>query len=204
LRLFGKIHVGIRAASVASLMCLHRALLVLLLLLLIPARVQASWERIRCRSKLKTIHLLADSNIEIAYLDNTTGKREGLLERPVSLQPDHPQIATAQANVILAIPISRRKVLAEEKHHLHVVHQDGTSCNGRERWLVRYAQSFVFAASDGSPPFGTAQFQTLKFEGQTKEGYIVAEMICTDEGVTSPGGCRVEDDRDAVTDVRDK
>jgi hypothetical protein len=43
-----------------------------------------------------------------------------------------------------------------------------------------------------------------RIEGQTQDGYVVVEMICHDEGVTSPGGCRVEDDADTITEVRDK
>ena len=173
--------------------------------LVAPGLARAGSQDVSCVSLKKNVSFTTES-AEVSFTDGRKGTQP--MKRPMVLQPEFPASAPANDKNVLIVPTSNRKIVSKNNRHIHIVHKDGSDCDGRELWDTAFRQSFIFMAHDGGNLSG--EFQTefkrtdVIVEGQTEDGYVVVEMLCRDWGVTSPGGCRAEDDSDVVTEVKDK
>jgi hypothetical protein len=111
---------------------------------------------------------------------------------PVAVMPDYGNAQTA--DTLIAIPVGREKVVSKSHQTMHVTHEDGTRCTGRERWDDKSVQRYVVTGRDGANL--SLLFGRSRVAGLTDQYYLVADFTCRDYGVTSAGGCRVEGDAD--------
>src|SRR5204863_10137282 len=105
------------------------------------------------------------------------------------------------ADPIIAVPVSAARFHQNTRQHLHIVHKNGTSCDGREFVNERFTQTFILMSKDGDSL--SAILGDAKPTGLTPDGYIVVKMACTHESVSSPGGCFPDSDNDVITTVDD-
>jgi hypothetical protein len=141
-----------------------------------------------CETADKSVVMADGNRIKIKLTDKST------FETAVSMQPE---FGNPVAEVI-AVPITNEKYTSRDHKEMRVRHKaDGSRCEGRQSWDDRSTQSYVLMAKDGDGL--TRLFKGTPVKALTKDGYLVAEFQCHSYGVTSPGGCRVEDPDDEVT-----
>jgi hypothetical protein len=155
-----------------------------------------------CETADKSIVMGAGNStgtVQIKFIDEN-GK-PGVLEAPIALLPDYGD-NTDDAKTIFAVPTSVERVVLRDRRHMHVVHEDGSQCDGRESWDDRSVQTYVLMGQHSETLSGL--FLGKKVKNLTPSGYLQAEFRCHDYGITTPGGCFVEGDKDKVTWVKDK
>jgi len=130
--------------------------------------------------------------VKFKYVDSD-GK-EQLHEAPVKIMPTYDYNAVENELTVTAIPAAAERVISTKHEDMHVVHQDGSECYGRERWDDRSVQTYVLTGKDAQPlTFGAAMNPNKEayrhIKGLTPDGYIVAQFQCRDYGMTTAGGC---------------
>jgi hypothetical protein len=114
-------------------------------------------------------------------------------DAPVMIKPRYGYNSDGAADdLVIAVPVSSEKIVSTNHRQLHVTKKTGKSCDGRESWDDRSTQTYILMAKDGNPLIrilGDAK----PLKGLTSDGYVVVEMSCREYGITSPGGCHVED-----------
>lgn len=135
----------------------------------------------------------ASNLIQIDYSDHNT-KQKGTYEVPVRALPNYDYNSAGGDTAILSIPISEKKYTSKSCKQVHVIHADGSECYGRQFWEVIYSQSFVLAGNDGRSLDRINVLHDRDVPGKISDGYIVRNFECTDEGVTTPGGCFMDPD----------
>ena len=164
-------------------------------MLALPMIARAGSQKFDCVSKGKAIKFnVEDEEAELTYVEKKSGQKT-VVKRHLAFLPDYDNPPRAGEKLLKASPKGKRKELRKKEGHLHIVHKDGTSCDGREFWDRKFVQKYVLTGDE------------LEIDGKTLEGQsndeTVVEMTCHDEGVTSPGGC-FPDDGDRVIRIRDK
>jgi hypothetical protein len=158
-----------------------------LVLLVVPSVALAGSMNRVCEIADKSVVMADGNRIQIKLADKST------FETSVSMQLD---FGNPDAEVI-AVPITAERYTARDHKEMHVRHKaDGSRCEGRQSWDDRSTQSYLLMAKDGESLMRLLKGPPVK--KLTKDGYLVAEFQCHAYGVTSPGGCRVEDPDDEV------
>ena len=134
------------------------------------------------------------NQVQIKFIDSN-GKA-GTYTAPVRIMPEFDYNTEQNDQTITAVPVSAEKIVSKNHQVMHVVHKDGTQCDGREQWDDHSTQSYVLTGKDGSTL--ATELVNGKVKYLTADGYIVAQFQCRNYGVTSPGGC-FADDGDKVT-----
>lgn len=164
--------------------------------ILFSATVYAGSESLTCHTKENDIRYSAGNaanTIEIDYTDSKTNQK-GTYEVPVLALPYYDYSSAGGDDAIMSIPTSEKKYSSKKCARVHVIHADGSECYGREFWEMIYTQTFVLAGKNGRSLDVADVLLDRNVRGKISDGYVVREFECKDEGVTSPGGCFVEED----------
>lgn len=156
------------------------------LLVIAASSAQAGYQKLTCTNKNKTITFSDEGHIEIKYI------KDG---KPQTMTGDS-QIKPWDDKTIVPLafiyPLNGQKHVSAKCEQMHVKHVDGTECDGREQWSIRSTRPFLIISGNGNNLFNSID----KVDGKTEDGFIHDTFTCLDEGVTSPGGCRVVDEKD--------
>lgn len=145
-----------------------------------------------CVATDKSITMKGYDRVAITYTDRA--KKKQTFDAPVSLMPEYP--STSAPDTIFAVPVNLERVVSKSHQTAHITHKDGSTCTGRERWDDRSVQRYVLFGRDGADLRGL--FGAAKVSGMTNEGYIVLDFNCRSFGVTTAGGCFVDDESDEL------
>ncbi|HEY8279878.1 MAG TPA: hypothetical protein VIH99_09655 [Bdellovibrionota bacterium] len=159
----------------------------------------AGSQTIACHTKDKSISMAAGNSesehdqgegVLFKYVDESN--KPATFTVGINLMPTFSGNADRNKPYLIAIPTNNQQIVSEKSEVMHVFHKDGTDCFGRERWNTVYVQSYVFTGKDGDTATSILP-SSKKMPGLTKDGYIAAEFICRDYGITTAGGCFVGD-----------
>lgn len=174
--------------------------LVLVLFSLHPLAAFAGYDNIECVSAGKSVVLSDSDGAKIATIDLKTRARE-TYEAPVTIQPDF--YATQTERTLIAIPVSPQSHVRSKCYYLHVKKKDGTECDGREFWDIRFQREYIVTGKDGDP-LTYALREKKVVAGLNRDGYIHTTFSCHREGVSTAGGCFPDESAgDVVTEVPD-
>ena len=164
----------------------------------------AGSQSLDCVSRDKTIQVGAgNSSLEtqIKYVDKD-GK-PGVLKVPGNILPDFDYNDSEEKSISI-IPVSKKTNVKEKHQTMRVTRKDGTSCYGRQAWDDTYTQTYLVTAKNGKPLRGFFEYPyDQKLPGINEDGYIVKVFSCHSYGVTTAGGCFVQDDSDIVEWIDD-
>ena len=130
------------------------------------------------------------NTIQIKYKEKGS---DLLYEAPIMLMPDFDYNTEINKKTMSALPVSNKKIISEENLVMHVIHQDGTSCYGRESWSTYYTQRLLLTGKDGSSLKMVDELANKEIENMNDDGYVVGEFSCHAFGITTAGGCYDED-----------
>lgn len=173
----------------------------------ISASAYAGSQSLDCTSRDKTISLAAGNSSEpthIKFIDKD-GK-PATFEGNAKLMPEFDYSSGEDGKTIMAIPVSKKSNVKEKHQTMRIRKKTGELiCYGRQAWDDTYTQTFLLSTKDGSPlKYTEALRDAKKVPYLTDDGYILAALNCHSYGVTTAGGCRVENDDDLVDWVDDK
>jgi hypothetical protein len=178
----------------------------LALTLLLPyTSAFAGSQSLDCVSRDKSATLAAGNSgleTQIKFVDKE-GK-PAVFHGNAKIMPEFDYSSSEDDKTIMAIPTSRKNVLRNLQQTMKVTHKDGSVCYGRQRWDITYTQNYILSGKDGDmlrykDPFRDAK----RIPGLTRDGYILHTFTCHSYGVTTAGGCFVEDDSDIVEWIDD-
>jgi hypothetical protein len=139
------------------------------------------------------------NRVQIKFIDSD-GKA-GTYDVPVKIMPDFDYNTEENEQTLTAVPFTAEKIVTRKHQVMHVVHKDGSVCDGRERWDDQSVQSYVLMGKDGLALY--SEFNGEKVKDLTPDGYLVASFQCHSYGETTPGGC-FADAGDKITWVDEK
>lgn len=152
----------------------------------------ASSDSVECRNSTGTIKFGAGNagqTITVKY-KTKTGEAK-VFKGDVSLLPDYAGLASDTALNVLVV--GKPKTISTEHQIQHVYDVHGKlKCTGRESWDDRYTQTMVITAKDNGTLFQTFDYDS-KVPNMNTSGYISGVFTCRAYGVTTAGGCFVDD-----------
>lgn len=145
-----------------------------------------------CETADRSIVMTSDEGtITITYRD--ANKVKQVVTERVAILPSYAAFASTDPAEILALPVRERTVT--KKHRvMHVEHADGTSCDGREATDDVFATTYLLTGTGGAPLPANLDHHPRR----TEAGYLVVDMRCHHDAMTSPGGCHASEG-DVVT-----
>lgn len=167
--------------------------------LLFSFAAHAGSATLTCQTKENDIRYSAgngSNTIQIDYIDSKT-KQKGTHEVPVLALPYYDYNSEGGDDAIMSMPVSDKKYATKKCSQIHVIDAQGKECFGREFWEISYTQTFVLSGNGGKSLHSVLRDREVP--GKISDGYIVREFQCTDEGVTTPGGC-FQDPSDQVSE----
>jgi hypothetical protein len=130
--------------------------------------------------------------IHINFIDKET-REAGVYEAPIRVMPGYGHNTELNSQTVTAVPFSPTTLISEENLVMHVFKLDGTDCYGRESWDTIYRQDYVLTGAESEPLQYASGLIGKEVRGMNREGYLVANFHCRDSGLTSAGGCYVEE-----------
>lgn len=157
-----------------------------------------------CVSRDKSIQVGAgnsDIETQIKYVDKD-GK-PGELKVPGNIQPDF-DFNDTEEKAIFLVPIGKKTNVKEKHQTMKVTRKDGTFCYGRQAWDDTYTQAYVVTGKGGRAlnAYGLLPYGA-EVPGMNADGYVVAKFACHSYGITTAGGCFVENDDDIIEWIDD-
>lgn len=181
-----------------------RISLLALTLLLSNTSAFAASQSLDCVSRGKSIQVGAGNSAvetQIKYID-ADGK-PGVLKIAGNILPEF-DFNDGEENSINLIPVSKKTNVKEKHQTMRVTKKDGSSCYGRQAWDDTYTQTYVVTGKGGRAlnAYGLLPYEA-KVPGMNADGYVVASFNCHSYGITTAGGCFVEDDSGIVEWIDD-
>lgn len=174
--------------------------LLIFLTLICPLIANAGSQSRDCETSDKRIVMGAGNSTNRIQIQYSLDGQNKVYDVPVKIMPDFDYNTEETDETVSAIPISKEKIISTDHQVMHVIHQDGTECYGREAWDDRSVQSYILTGKDGEPlTWGSPERNVLQsVEGATDDGYIIAEFQCHSYGITTAGGCYVEEGDEVI------
>jgi hypothetical protein len=157
-----------------------------------------------CQTSNKSIVMGAGNSSNQIQIKISVNGKPTVYEAPVAIMPELDYNTERTDRTVSAIPISNEKSLSRSHKRMHVVHKDGSSCDGRESWDDQSVQSYVLTGPNGKAltigyGFDPKVEALSHLAGMNKDGYLTARFTCHTYGITTAGGCYADDEGDQIT-----
>jgi len=178
----------------------------LLLLALLPTHSLAASQALDCKSRDLSVVISAGNSenqgAKIKFIDQR-GK-PGIYAVPANILPEFDFSAPNNAKAVTAIPVSSKTNVEIHHETMRIKRKNGTECYGQERWHDRYTQTYVITGKNDLPLNTTGALYGKRVKGMNAKGFIVVTLNCLSHGISTAGGCFVENDSDVVEWVKQK